>query len=65
MLFHPPANQEAFTAEAFEGEVVIRGDGPGLSVTLAMTPQAVLASLEPLRAAAEIALAQAVSPSIA
>jgi hypothetical protein len=65
MLCSVPTNQEAFTAEAFEGEVVIRADGPGRSVTVAMTPQAVLASLEPLRAAAEAALAQAVSPRVA
>ena len=60
-MLHPiPANPQALTAQACEGEVVIRSDGPGRAVCLAMTPQAVLASLEPLRAAAEAALAQAV-----
>jgi hypothetical protein len=60
MLVPIPPNQDPFTAEAFDGEVVIQAAGPGRGVTLAMTPEAVLASLEPLRAAAEAALAQAV-----
>ena len=59
MLLLIPPNQQAFTAEAHEGEVVIQAAGIGQTVTLAMTPEAVLASLEPLRAAAEAALAQA------
>ena len=58
MLFSVPVNLQPLTAQACEGEVVIRSDGPGRAVCLAMTPEAVLASLEPLRAAAEAALLQ-------
>ena len=58
MLSSMPPNDQPFTADAFDGEVVITAAGPGRGVDLAMTPEAVLASLEPLRVAAEAALAQ-------
>lgn len=52
-----PTNAEPIEAQAYEGQVVLKCSGPK-PLDVAFTPQAVLASLEPLRAAAEAALAQ-------
>ena len=54
-----PPLDSPLDAEAVDGEVVITSRaGRGRPVVVAMTPQAVLASLPPMQAAAEAALAQ-------
>jgi hypothetical protein len=63
MLVPIPANTAPLRALAQEGEVVLTSDGPGRPVSTALTPEAVLASLEPLRAAAERAIRQRSDPA--
>ena len=58
-----PTNTIALQASAVEGEVVLESTGPGLAICLSLTPEAVLTSLEPLRRAAEDAMAQRVEGS--
>ena len=60
MTFPPiPPLDSPLHADAVDGEVVLTSaGGRGRPVTVAMTPDAVLASLAPMRAAAEAALAQ-------
>ena len=48
-----PTNSRPIEAEAIDGEVVIKSAGDGLPFCVSITPQAVLASLERLREAAE------------
>jgi hypothetical protein len=52
------ANTIPMSAHAVDGEVVLSSPGPGVPVSAAFTPEAVLASLEPMRQAAETALEQ-------
>lgn len=60
MTFNPvPPLDRPLAAEAVEGEVVLTSNGGhGRPVIVAMTPEAVLASLAPMRRAAETALVQ-------
>jgi hypothetical protein len=51
-----PVNAAPLAAAAIDGEVVIYSRGPGVPVSCAFTPEAVLASLEPMRTAAEHAI---------
>ena len=54
-----PPLDSALQADAVDGEVVLTSaGGRGRPVVVAMTPEAVLASLGPMQAAAEAALAQ-------
>ena len=54
----PPLDRP-LDAVAFEGEVVLTScAGFGRPVVVAMTPEAVLATIEPMRAAAEAAILQ-------
>ena len=48
------------SATPVEGDVVLTIKGRGIQVAAALTPEAVLASLEPMRQAAEQAIAGAV-----
>ena len=57
-LFPIPTNTTALQAFAIDGEVVLKSTGLGLPICLSLTPDAVLASLEPLRLAAQEALTQ-------
>jgi hypothetical protein len=54
-----PAYDEPIRAQAFDGEVVLRGPGP---VRGAFEPTAILACVDELRAAAEEALRQRRTP---
>jgi hypothetical protein len=53
-----PVNRAPLAAFAIDGEVVLASQGPGVPVAAAFTPEAVLASLEVMRAAAELAIWQ-------
>jgi hypothetical protein len=53
-----PANIAPLEATAVDGEVVLISRGRGVPVNAAFTPEAVLASLEPMRMAAEHAVQQ-------
>jgi hypothetical protein len=53
-----PTNTKALQAVAADGEVVLTSEGPGLAICVSLTPEAVLASLEALRVAAEEAMGQ-------
>ncbi len=52
-----PVNRTPIAASAYDGEVVLQSAGPKV-FDVAFTPEAVLESLEPLRRAAERAMAQ-------
>lgn len=45
-------------AQAVEGDVVLLADGPGRPIEASFTPEAILASLPGMKAAAEEALRQ-------
>ena len=51
-----PTNSDALEAMVVDGDILIRATGPGLSISLSLTPEAVIQSLEPLRHAAERAI---------
>ena len=53
-----PANIIPLRAIAVEGEVVLLSAGPGAPVSATFTPEAVLASLDAMRSAAECAIEQ-------
>jgi hypothetical protein len=52
-----PIISKPLTAKAVEGDVVLTIKDSGIQVAAALTPQAVLASIAPLREAAEQAIA--------
>ena len=58
-----PVNAAPLEAFAVDGEVLLLSRGPGMPVSAAFTPQAVLASLEPMRIAAERAVKQQTDPA--
>jgi hypothetical protein len=53
-----PPNTAPLEAVAVEGEVVLLASGPGRAIEASFTPEAVLASLAGMKAAAEEALQQ-------
>ena len=54
----PPPKTSPIQALAIDGEVVLLADGPGRPIEASFVPEAILASLAAMKAAAEEALRQ-------